>query len=117
MPLTEMKYQQKAGPWRRSRGVALLALLLLGTFLGACRKKPTLDECRTSLANFLRLQLGPSVTPAEINRMVTEEPISVKMTKRCMQIKTRKQVECEMSAPSKEEMRQCARFARDAASE
>lgn len=84
----------------------LLPCMLL--FVGACKGKPTEQECQQSFENFVRLQSIDR--PAEERRMLLEaarSPDAQKMAGVCVKNKSRARVLCEINAKRLPDLSDC----------
>ncbi|MCB1174621.1 MAG: hypothetical protein KDK39_13710 [Leptospiraceae bacterium] len=101
------KPDQNAMAARSTSVSATLTLALALVLLAACSRRPSETDCRVSLANFLRLQMGSHLTNARINELVEKDPVSQTMIQRCMSDKSYELVQCEMTAQSMADLQHC----------
>ena len=86
----------------------LLVLPCLLLIAGACKGKPTEQECQQSFENFVRLQSIDR--PAEEQRMLLEaarSPDAQKMAAVCVKSKSRARVLCEINAKRLPDLSDC----------
>jgi hypothetical protein len=85
----------------------MLLLLAGGVAGGACRQRPSQEECVRSFENFLRLNTGQILSEEDISRMA-RGPMNRSMASQvCVEKKSRERVLCEIEAASLEELRGC----------
>lgn len=91
---------------------ARICIGLVFLIISGCDSKPNETQCKVALANFLRLQMSPQMTHTQINKTIESDPVSKKMIQMCMKTKPVKQVKCEMSASSLDELKNCKNLTR-----
>lgn len=85
-----------------------LVCLLLVLLLGACKGKPSEEECQASFENFVRLQSMDK--PLEMQQMMLDaarSPDSRKMAAVCVKNKSRERVLCEIKAKRLPDLSDC----------